>query len=131
MKSSLDAARAAIIEAFPPTTLDARRAFGASGTSYEDAREFIDGTRGKSWPELDVEFLQTYRDAFHFLSAEAVAAYLPAYVVAALDHFHTAVDLRGTVVFGLMRAADDDARRHFDEWVACSTRRSSRPSCRR
>lgn len=67
---------------FPATVLESERAFGEGGTTYLDGDQFVAGARGKTWPELDPEFLEHHHDAMLFLVPETFGAYLPAYVAA-------------------------------------------------
>jgi len=63
--TSLKTALSELAAAFPATDLESERAFG-----------------GRTWRELDPEFLEYHHDAMLFLTPEAFGSYLPAYLTA-------------------------------------------------
>jgi len=66
--------------AFPATTIDAAGAFDERGGTYPDADEYESQIAGKTWLQLDQEYIARRSDALSFLSTDQLIAVLPAYL---------------------------------------------------
>lgn len=109
MSESLKAALSELEAAFPATVLESERAFGEGGTTYLDGDKFVAGARGKTWRELDPEFLEYHHDAMGFLAPETLGAYLPAYV-AAVARGGPAIRNLPTFLHGVLTRTSDPQR---------------------
>ncbi len=77
----LDQVRAA----FPTTEIPARDAFASWGRTYLDGEAYRAALEGKSWDQLDPEYLALRADALGFLGTRALVAVLPMYLTALIE----------------------------------------------
>jgi hypothetical protein len=89
---------------FPKHSIDPTDTFAEWGGTYVDGSAFRTGVAGRTWAELDAEFLERYHDALVFLGPSSIPEYLPAYLakvvqrdraLSALPSFLLAVLTRG------------------------------------
>jgi hypothetical protein len=80
-----DEALAYVRGAFPTTTIDARGAFEAWGTTYPDADAYAQHLDGKQWDRLDRAYLMRRSDALGFLSTRHLVAVLPVYLQSMIE----------------------------------------------
>lgn len=66
--------------AFPAERIDGEAAFGQWGGSYPDASEYAQAIDGKTWEELDTEYIVRRSDALGFLSTQQLVQVLPVYL---------------------------------------------------
>jgi hypothetical protein len=69
-----------IREHFPPHPLDPTRAFDTPAGAYLNIAEFQRDSQGKSWDQLDLQFLRFHYDSLPQLSPSAFTDYLPAFL---------------------------------------------------
>lgn len=66
--------------AFPNELIKGKGAFGAMGTTYPDAEPYMRQLEGKTWDQLDREYIFRRNDALAFLDTRHLIAVLPAYL---------------------------------------------------
>ena len=66
--------------AFPTHPIQAAGAFDERGTSYLDPVAYREHLEGKTWEQLDREYLERRTDALSFLGTNHLIAVLPAYL---------------------------------------------------
>jgi len=71
--------------AFPAHKINSENAFVSWGATYLDAKEFSTHIDGKSWDELDVDYLAVREDSLGFLGTEHLIQVLPAYLHAIVE----------------------------------------------
>ena len=105
--------------AFPARKLDPAGAMGDAAVTYLDFPSFEAGSRGRSWGSLGWEFLKLHHDAIGFLTPTGLAAYLPAFLAAAIKH-HEEVDVLPVFVAGGLTRRPDEPEElaRFDELLA-------------
>lgn len=72
--------RRELCRAFPAAPIDAAGAFDERGGTYPDAEEYEAQIAGKTWLQLDYEYIARRTDALSFLSTDQLIAVLPAYL---------------------------------------------------
>ena len=85
MRTAVAAALDGIREAFPPGPITGDGAFAPWGNGYLDAAPFQAQLDGRSWQELDREYLVRRSDALGFLGTRHLAALLPIYLRSMLE----------------------------------------------
>src|SRR3954451_20733637 len=115
MIRSVEEILASILETFPEAPLDPKGALAESGRTYLDWGDFVRSSHGRSWRDLGWQFLKFHGEAVHFVSPQGLAAYLPAYLRAALEHFDEVDMLPRFVASALTRRPGEEQR--FDDLV--------------
>jgi hypothetical protein len=109
----LDQVRAA----FPAEPIRGDDAFSLWGGSYPDAAAYKQAVDGKTWEQLDREFIVRRHDALGFLSTQQLVQVLPIYLLSLAREgvMSPALD---TVLVKLARPTRAPARERFDAFVA-------------
>jgi hypothetical protein len=71
--------------AFPATPIQSEGAFAQWGTSYPDARPYMEQLEGKRWDQLDRAYFARRSDALGFLGTHHLVAVLPVYLCALVE----------------------------------------------
>ena len=74
-----------IHSAFPNEPIESDGAFGKAGTTYPDATPYMKQIAGKSWAQLDREYIVRRSDALGFLTSRHLIAVLPVYLCALVE----------------------------------------------
>lgn len=106
-RSARRSLRTQIREAFADTPVPAGL---LAPMPYYDGTEGTEEFFGKKWTSLDdVEFLRLHCDALFFFTDGAFRYYLPAFMLAVLDHPRTSDRIGSTVISTLTRSESEDA----------------------
>lgn len=100
METTLEDTVRTIQEAFAAVSYpgDDRIAYDQSGAHLE-CTQVASAFRGKHWRELDARFLMPRRQAIFFLTPEALAFYLPGYLLSGIQEYQEGgIDLVGQVL---------------------------------
>ena len=81
----------------------------------DDEREIEQALRGRHWRELTLEFIYSYRQFISFLTPAALRFYLPAFMLATLNHYSEVDTLSNSLIFNLAppEDKDDDMQEYF------------------
>lgn len=103
--------------AFPAELIDGEAAFAQWGGSYPDAGAYAAAIDGKTWKELDAEFIVRRNDALGFLSTHQLVQVLPVYLRSLVKDgvMSPALD---AVLVKLTRPSSDPSRGRFDALLA-------------
>jgi hypothetical protein len=71
--------------AFPSEEIPSEGAFTQWGATYLDRKPYMDRLHGKSWDQLDSEYMVRRSDALGFLNTSHLAAVLPLYLRALVE----------------------------------------------
>jgi hypothetical protein len=71
--------------AFPARPIQAESAFTQWGASYPDARPYMEQLEGRTWDQLDREYIVRRSDALGFLGTRHLIAVLPVYLCALVE----------------------------------------------
>ena len=106
--------------AFPPERIHGADAFTKWGGTYPDAPDFAKAIDGKTWEELDREYIVRRHDAVGFLSNEHFVHVLPIYLQSIADEgvMSPALD---TMLVKLARPNRAQTRERFDALLAALT----------
>jgi hypothetical protein len=85
MKTEHDALREQIHTAFPKEPIKSGGAFEQWGTTYTDAALYMKQIDGKSWDQLDREYIVRRSDALGFIGTDHLIAVLPVYLLALVE----------------------------------------------
>lgn len=103
--------------AFPAERIDGDAAFANWGGSYPDASAYARAIDGKTWEELDEQYVVQRNDALGFLSTRELVQLLPVYRRSVVKEglMSPALD---AVLVKLTRPTSEPARERFDAFVA-------------
>ncbi|VAW81824.1 hypothetical protein MNBD_GAMMA12-1992 [hydrothermal vent metagenome] len=107
--------------AFPSHKIDSERAFTSWGATYLDAKEFKLHLDGKSWNELDVNYLEVREDSLGFLGTKHFTQVLPAYLQAIVEGISPLSTLADTLLMILTKPSSETdshlGEKRFEELV--------------
>jgi hypothetical protein len=108
--------------AFPRDPIVAAGAFASWGATYLDAVPYAEQLDGKSWDQLDRDYLAVRADALGFLSTRQLVAVLPVYLMLMLER--PASDVPGMLMLILTKPDKQHkglGKRRFTELVEALT----------
>jgi hypothetical protein len=103
--------------AFPAERIDGEAAFAQWGGSYPDASDYARAIDGKTWEELDAEYIVRRNDALGFLSTHQLVQLLPVYLRSLVNEGMMSPALDAVLV-KLTRPTSEPSRGRFDALVA-------------
>lgn len=106
--------------AFPAEPIDGEAAFAQWGGSYPDAEGYARAVDGKTWEELDADYIVRRNDALGFLSTRELIQLLPVYL-RSLNTDGVMSPAFDAVLVKLTRPTSEPRRRRFDAFVAALT----------
>lgn len=103
--------------AFPAEPIRGDAAFSQWGGSYPDASPYEQAVDGKTWEQLDREYILRRHDSLGFLSTRELVQILPIYLLSIVEEgvMSPALD---TVLVKLTRPTREPRRERFDAFVA-------------
>lgn len=103
--------------AFPAEPIRGDAAFSQWGGSYPDASSYKQAVDGKTWEQLDREYILRRHDSLGFLSTQELVQILPIYLLSIVTEgvMSPALD---AVLVKLTRPTREPRRERFDEFVA-------------
>jgi hypothetical protein len=108
-----------LYSAFPRTEIDPKGAFLPWGTTYPDAEEFERHLKGKTWDNLDKNYLALRNDALGFLGTSHLILVLPAYMLALLQGLRPLSSLPRILMIILTKPETDEGlgKERFDALI--------------
>jgi hypothetical protein len=119
-----EAVLAQIRDAFPRVEITAEGAFDQWGTTYLDAEPYQRELTGKSWDQLDKDYVVVRSDALGFLGTRHLVAVLPVYLGAMIERgaWSDAAGMLTLILARPDRQKDDGlGATRFDELVEALT----------
>jgi hypothetical protein len=99
--------------AFPQERIDGRAAFAQWGQTYLDARDYRDRIDGKTWEQLDQNYIVRRHDALGFLSTHELVQLLPVYLLSIVND-GVMSPARDSVLVELTKPTREPASSRFD-----------------
>lgn len=103
--------------AFPAERIDGEAAFAQWGGSYPDADAYAQAIDGKTWEELNAEYIVRRNDALGFLSTRQLVQLLPVYLMSVINDGVMSLALDALLV-KLARPTSEPSRGRFDALLA-------------
>ncbi len=97
-----DALREMVRQAFPTETYDGmvtRYDPGPWTEELDEEQALYETLKGRSWPDIPSDFLCHYPDAFCLLAPEALAAFIPAWLMYSLENLQGENEIREFLIY--------------------------------